>query len=594
MSDRSHLHAILSDSFIRRMAGSRYYERGVDYLRRGLVDSLTQSGNVIEATVNGTQDYAVRFSAYGQKFNFTCDCPIGESGEFCKHCVATALAWLASPAETPVLQKTGQSLRVTTKDIEEALNAQDKETLAGWLLEWSEQDKSLRQRLSLIASLRKGPGAVVAQARKDLEKAIRIRGYRDYDQVPVYAARVSSALEGLETLIKQGHAAAAIDLCEAAMKWLEAAIQNFDDSNGEATELMGRVADLHLLACEQAKPEPAPLGVRLFTLELSGQFGQWSDAAERYAHLLGDKGLAAFREAAAKAWEKVPTRTGHENSPNSERHYSLTYIMESLARQSGDIEQLVAVLERDLSYPNQYLRIADAYREAGHHDKALQWAERGMACYPSREGAPLRLLAAEEFRRAERHADALHLLWSEFRATPHLESYKLLEDFARSADDWEDWRDRALAHLRRLAAEQSSAKNDSAATIQSLWEWNRCHSPLVEIFLHEGNLEEAWREAQTGGCRDDLWLQLADQRAKTHPADSAAIYLSHGEKAIARANDGRYETAIHLLEKAAALMHSLGRGQEFEAQFEILRLQHKAKRKLQKLAESRRSFLYIR
>ena len=144
--------------------------------------------------------------------------------------------------------RNGQSLRVTMKDIEEALNAQDKETLVGWLIEWSEQNKSLRQRLSLVASLRKRPGAMVAQVRKDLEKAIRIRGYRDYDQVPVYAAQVLSALEGLETLIQQGHAAAAIDLCESAMKWLEAAIENFDDSNGEGTELMGRVEDLHLLA----------------------------------------------------------------------------------------------------------------------------------------------------------------------------------------------------------------------------------------------------------------------------------------------------------------------------------------------------------
>jgi len=594
MSDRSHLHTILSDSFIRRLAGDRYYQRGVDYLRRGLVDSLTQSGNIIEATVNGTEQYAVRLSAHGQKFNFTCDCPIGEGGEFCKHCVATALSWLASSAETPVPQKTGQSPRITTKDIEEAINAQDKETLAGWLIEWSEQDKSLRQRLSLVASLRKSPGAVAAQVRKDLEKAIRIRGYRDYDQVPVYAARVLSALEGLETLIEQGYAATTIDLCESAMKWLEAAIENFDDSNGEGSELMGRVTDLHLLACEQAKPEPEELGVRLFTLELSGQFNQWSDAAERYAHLLGEKGLTAFREAAFKAWEKVPARTKRDNATNSERHYSLTHIMESLARQSGDIEQLVSVLERDLTYPNQYLRIADVYREAGHHEKALQWAERGMNCYPGREGAPLRLFAAEEYRHAERHADALHLLWSEFRIEPQLESYKLLEDFARSADDWEDWRGRALAHLRRLAAERSSAKNNSAATTLSWWELKQGHSLLVEIFLYEGNLEEAWREAQTGGCRNDLWLQLAEQRAKAHPADSAAIYLSQGEKAVKSGSDGRYETAIHLLEKAAALMHSLGRSQEFEVQFETLRQQHKAKRNLQKLAEARRSFLYIR
>jgi uncharacterized Zn finger protein len=594
MNDPGHLHAILSDSFIRRLAGDRYYERGVDYFRRGLVDSLLQSGDSIEATVRGTEQYAVRLSSKGQKFKYTCECPIGEGGGFCKHCVATALTWLAGRTVTPVVQESGRSAHITTKDIEEALNAQEKETLIRWLIEWSEQDKSLRQRLNQLASLEKGSETLVAQVRKDLEKAIKIRGYRDYDQAPVYAAQVSSALEGVEALLQMNQATAAIDLCEDAMEWLEIAVEKIDDSNGEGMDLMGRVAELHLLACEQAKPDPELLGARLFILELDGGYSQWSGVAERYAHLLGDKGLAAFREAALKEWENVPTRTSRGGHDSTENYYSLTHMMESLARQSGDIEQLVAVFERDLSLPNQYLRIAGIYREAGNREKALQWAERGMACYSDFQGVPLRLFVAEEYRHAERHADALHLLWSEFRATPGLENYKLLEDFARSADDWEDWRDRALRHLRRLAAEQSSTKSGSTAEFESPRDWKYGHSLLVEVFLYEQNIEEAWREAQAGGCSNNLWLRLAEQREKTHPADAAAIYLKHGENAVARVDNSRYETAIHLLEKAAALMHSLGRSQEFETQFETLRQKHKAKRNLQKLAEARRSFLYIR
>jgi hypothetical protein len=60
------------------------------------------------------------------------------------------------------------------------------------------------------------------------------------------------------------------------------------------------------------------------------------------------------------------------------------------------------------------------------------------------------------------------------------------------------------------------------------------------------------------------------------------------------AQGSRYEPAVQLLEKAAALLHSQGRSEEFEQLFETLRQKYKAKRNLQKLAEARRKFLYLR
>ncbi len=62
--------------------------------------------------------------------------------------------------------------------------------------------------------------------------------------------------------------------------------------------------------------------------------------------------------------------------------------------------------------------------------------------------------------------------------------------------------------------------------------WNRDHSLLVEIFLDEQETEEAWQEAQAGGCRNDLWLRLAAKREIEHPEDAVSVYLRLGEQAI--------------------------------------------------------------
>jgi uncharacterized Zn finger protein len=287
----------------------------------------------------------------------------------------------------------------------------------------------------------------------------------------------------------------------------------------------------------------------------------------------------------------VRTERGDYNDREN-HHYQLTAIMESLARQFGDVEQLVAVLERDLSSAHQYLRIAGLYREAGNHDKALAWAERGAASASGYEGAPLRLFVAEEYQRRERHADALRIVWVEFRSNPEFSSYKTLRDFARKAEEWDDWRAQALAYIRRTIAEKPVQDGGKRVTGHR-W-WNRDHSLLVEIFLDEQETEEAWQEGQAGGCRNDLWLRLAGMREKEHPEDAASVYLRLGEQAIVHAQGSRYEPAVQLLEKAAALLHSQGRSEEFEQLFETLRQKYKAKRNLQKLAEARRKFLYLR
>jgi uncharacterized Zn finger protein len=584
----------ISDALIRRLAGGRYYQRGLDYFQRGLVSSLEESGNGVRSIVIGTERYTVLLTAKAQTLDFRCDCPIGRDGEFCKHCVATALAWLHGQVAANTEKKGGAATEVTDEDVAQALRAQDKEALIKFLLHWSERDEALRERLMHLAAGRKGSGVVIAQVRKSLEQAIRIRGFVDYQGMPRYAAGVEVALEAVEELLKSGQAGGMVDLCEAGVRRLVAAIENTDDSDGYMGGLMERLQDLHLKACEEAQPDPEALAAKLFFFELNAEYGEWSRSAEKYTHLLGEKGLAAFRRLAEAEWAKVPVRTERRSCSASGDRYRISSIMESLARQSGDVEQLVAVLERDLRSAHQYLRIAGLYREAGDHDKALLWAERGVAVTSGYDGAALRVFIAEEYQRHERHADALRIIWVEFRNGPGLAGYRLLEKFARKAEDWDDWRARALAHIRQGKTGISGKARNDSALVRRWRDSKQDRSLLVEIFLHERKMEDAWEEAKDGGCSNDLWLRLAEEREKKHPEDAAPIYLSLGEQAIVSAQSSRYESAVQLLEKAAILLHSLGRGHEFEELLANLRQKYKAKRNLQKLAEERREFLYLR
>ena len=89
---------ILHVEVIRRLADAGAYRRGKDYCDSGRVVALTRSGGALRATVHGTEDYAVRLWSKDGGLAFSCTCPVGADGDFCKHAVAVSLAWLARQA----------------------------------------------------------------------------------------------------------------------------------------------------------------------------------------------------------------------------------------------------------------------------------------------------------------------------------------------------------------------------------------------------------------------------------------------------------------------------------------------------------------
>lgn len=94
MGGESPLKTLITERRLRQLASARSFERGEQYYRDGHVSSLAERGAVVSATVRGTEDYQVRLEAVGGELRHRCTCPLGGGGEFCKHAVAVALAWL--------------------------------------------------------------------------------------------------------------------------------------------------------------------------------------------------------------------------------------------------------------------------------------------------------------------------------------------------------------------------------------------------------------------------------------------------------------------------------------------------------------------
>lgn len=557
MTEDRKIAKLITRASLARLAGEKSFARGVGYFESGAVMDLVKTRSTISARVLGSEEYRVVLRPDRAALAWSCTCPLGEEGSFCKHAVATGLAWLKRP------EQGGDDLA----EIHAHLRSESRESLVEILVEQATYDPELRARLE-TAALRHGVPQNLKAMKDTVNRAFAVRGFVDYRNMRAFIMRAESVMHLLRELLRSGRAMEAAELAGYAMRRGIGAYGRTDDSGGAFGETLRRLADLHLEICRAAKPEARAFAKDLFKLQMRDEWSFFK--FEDYAPLLETKGLAHYRALADAAWKKVPTRAPGARRDAGIEHYHISAIMEALAQYTGDVDALVAVQSRDLSHPYHFLRIAEILARADRASEALAWAERGMKAFPNDFDPRLVDFLVEAYHSTRRHDDAVNLAWEHFVQDPGLDAYRRLEKSAGRAKAWKLWREKALTHLRawlKRADRPSSARRVGAG--QTL---------LVEIFLHEGDSDAALAEAKSGGCVREAWMQLARARAPDHPQDAADIYRRFIDDIVDRRNNPAYDEAAAQVGRVKELMQRAGQKEGFAAWLAGLRTRHRAKR----------------
>ncbi|MBI5427520.1 MAG: SWIM zinc finger family protein, partial [Nitrospinae bacterium] len=411
---------ILNRKILKHLAGVRAFERGADYFDGGRVVSIMTRDEKVAAKVRGAREYRVKLWEKDGQLDHDCTCPMGHEGDFCKHCVAAGLAWLAE--DEPVGNTAKR--RHAGADIRDYLRSQDRDVLADLVLQWAERDEALQRHLLLLMADAENDADTLKTFRKAIGQAVRAGGFVDYYEMPGYVDGLENIVASLARLLKKGRAATAVNLAEYAIERVGEALGETDDSDGCMGGILQRLQELHHAACVAAKPDPESLARRLFRLELEGEWDEFYGAAKTYRALLGKNGLKIYRELAEAEWKRIPElRPGAPDKDSWGKRFTITHIMEALAGLSGDVEELVAIKARDLSHAYNFLQIAEIYRKANQPDKALDWAERGLKAFPQHTDDRLRDFLAEEYFNRKRIDEAFGLIWAQFAESPHIETY---------------------------------------------------------------------------------------------------------------------------------------------------------------------------
>jgi tetratricopeptide (TPR) repeat protein len=418
-------------------------------------------------------------------------------------------------------------------------------------------------------------GVDLPSFRRAIEVAMDPGDYVDYTHAYGWSEDVDRVIDSLERLLEGGHPDAVIELTEHALVVLEEASGLVDDSDGHVGVLVARLEDLHLLGCERGQPDPEALAERLLRRQLDADLEVFVDATDTYAGVLGEGGLTRYAELARAEWDQVPA-LGPGDDCDFGRRYRITAVMTDLAGGGGDVDALVDVIRRDLSLPYGFLQIGEACWNAGRHDDAIDWVERGIEAFPDGPDHRLHLFLARAYADRGRHADALEIAWDHFVDQPSLDTYRELKPFAERMDEWPRRRERALGLLRKCVTDARAEAGRRG------FGWARAydHSTLVRILLWEGEDESAWREAEAGGCDEALWLELAERRKEAHPEDSMRVYRERIEPTISRMTKRDYRDAVALIERVGEQLRRLGRDEELPALVAEIRAAHARKRNL--------------
>lgn len=446
-----------------------------------------------------------------------------------------------------------------TAGLETWLQALSHDELLALLREQIAHDRGLRRRLELRAASARSDMAVVRERVMTLLDARPFAryGYVEYQDAGAYAAQAAEAVDALRALASGDRAQEAVLMAREAIQTLSQTYEEIDDSDGAVGDVGRDLAEVHLLACGTARPDPAETAEWLVRHLLSDLNYVTDIDLVDYRTVLGPTGLARARELAAAARRRAPNRWAEKS------------LMERLVKAEGNVDALIALYAADLSPTGAtHLRIAMELEAAGREAEALDWAERGLRDTRKTENADDRLTdyVCTRYAQTGRTAEVVAVRRDRFHAHRSLAAYQLLRTAAEAAGCWKAEREAAVEALRTDARGQHSS-------------W--CGPVLVDALLDDGDLDAAWQAAQ--GCADERqWLTLADRSKDTRPADALAVYLRLIEPLKKKTGDRTYQQVARLLLAARSCHQHLGTEGEFTAYLTTLRGDQRRKRNLMK------------
>jgi hypothetical protein len=536
----------------RVLADPAVCDRGIDYFRRGKVQSLPAAAHSTthRFAVQGTQRYQVSIDPH-DPLQSRCDCPHAQDVAVCKHMVAAWLTLQTDGDAAPVLSaellaaasaaaqtaqarrssKQGKAVPATGKaaarlqnmqaDLD-FLQARSATELCAWIAQQCDRDPQLAQQLGLWRQRLQAQPRSTAQWRSFLTQAMPQRRHLYGRDLQRWADDAMAALQPLEPLL-DSLPADIRTVSTLALHRLYKLWETADDSHGQLYDLHAWLREL-LQRSVHAEAPPASWLKDWLALMESDPVGNWDEAA-----LLEGAGAAlqqAYVSHAVAAWNQTHRRPttarrkaawsgdfGHDFQRSRLRQRYLWAMGRSM-----DIGALITLMQQTAASSSDWLGTVAFCERRQRPREALASARQGLQQHPDHDGLQTALLAC--FRRDGWDEEAHVLAQGLLAKRPH--DMQRLDAVLECAV--------ALGHARTstLAAQVKQALDQTPCGADRGQPPRREISVPIAWLLHEDEWQRALEllDQPEHWCERRTLLQLALRLPPTHHARAVPLLQS--------------------------------------------------------------------
>lgn len=590
----------LSEATIRRHAIGQSFDRGQDYFRRGAVTCLIQRGNLLSASVEGSEAEPYRIQLYFDKAGITnaiCTCPYDYEG-WCKHIVAALLVYLHQPEQI--------EQRPELTELLAPLNCEQLQMLLqAFVHQQPEWIEVIEQQINQLAQSQ--PQSETANSQKAVSQKATRRTAVDPEPIERQVRWI------LDRYIGQWNDDPALDEIRNIMQKADSFFERGDGSN--ALIILGAIARAYVqnwMNLDGSSGESGALFAELddaiteaiLSAELSKADRQhWHQDLKTWQKQVDDYGVDSFEMslvALEQGWECSPLRrvlqgeitewgAWENEAPDfaddlarirlkileqQGRHQEYLYLAEAegqtdrylqMLAKLGRTEEAVVQAQQQMSTAAEALTLAQTLREQGNLEQALSIAVQGLTL----EGSHRYQLAVwtSELAEGSDQAVALQARLTAFHLQPSLPDYLKLQELA--GNRWHSLRQELLTKLQGFSDTLHAAAK-------------------VAIFLQEGLIDAAIATVDSLSSHESSIIHPVMEAAVAHRPEWVIENARRRAESIMDGGKAQYyDHATNWLRRVRSAYLQLGQMQEWQRYRTILMRTHARKRKLVSMLQQR-------
>ncbi|PSB51845.1 hypothetical protein C7B67_09305 [filamentous cyanobacterium Phorm 6] len=582
----------LSETIIKNNSSERSLNRAEDYYLGGNVTNAVLRGNMVQATVYGSQyePYSVSlpFNPAGLTSGVFCTCPYDGDG-WCKHIIATLFLCLREP-ESIEQGETLEDLLSRLNDaeiyelVEHLVNREPSLISAIELYVNSNAVSAPTNQLTKIHRQSAIDPAPFRRQVRDIFREAEDYSEYEYDEEDPITEEILELIQQAQEFSEHGDGKNSLVILEAITA---GCVDDWDDveeyvyDGSRITNALDEAWTEAILTAELTAEEEIDFQVLLegwndewdcdFSMSLEALRQGW-DYPPLQQILEGNLTGSGIWDVDAPDYARDLTLTRLQILDRQNRDKEYLYLAQAegciqqyltmLAR-LGRIEESVKAAETEMTSVEEAFALVQILQEDGYSEEALKICQAGLNL-PGNSTYKLAVCMSELADELGENEIALNAKIRIFEIEPSLTDYLLIQKL--SGDSWSTLKSDLLANF--------TSEEDDIDT-----------EAKVDIFLHEGLIEEAIAIVDTS--YESELVHRVMTAAISHSPDWVIVNAcERAESILNQMKSAEYDSAIKWLEKARAAYLQAGRNVEWSAYRDRLMELHSRKRKFMGLFKS--------